>query len=155
MKIKVIQGPNLNLLGIREPAIYGPMKLEDIHNNMEAFAKQNGYEIEFFQSNHEGDIVDAIQECLTDGTNGIIINPAALTHTSIAIRDAISAVALPTIEVHISNIAAREEFRQKSLISAVATGTIAGFGPYTYHLGLIAMIEILNQLKQQANQGQN
>ena len=155
MKIKVIQGPNLNLLGIREPAIYGPMKLEDIHKNMEAFAKQNGYEIEFFQSNHEGDIVDAIQECLTDGTNGIIINPAALTHTSIAIRDAISAVALPTIEVHISNIAAREEFRQKSLISAVATGTIAGFGPYTYHLGLIAMIEILNQLKQQANQGQN
>ena len=160
MKIKVIQGPNLNLLGIREPAVYGPMKLEDIHQNMENFAKQNGYEIEFFQSNHEGDIVDAIQESLRDGTNGIIINPAALTHTSIAIRDAISAVAIPTVEVHISNVAAREEFRQKSLISDVVTGTITGFGPYSYHLSLIAMLEILNQLKvqmeaqQQAQQNQ-
>ena len=156
MKIKVIHGPNLNLLGIREPHIYGPMKLETINQNMENFAKQAGFEIEFFQSNHEGDIVDAIQESLKDGTNGIIINPAALTHTSIAIRDAIAAVGLPTVEVHISNIAAREEFRQKSLISPVVAGTISGFGPYTYHLGLIAMIEILNQIKaqQQAKQSQ-
>ena len=161
MKIKVIHGPNLNLLGIREVNIYGPMKLEDINKNMEAFAKQNGFEIEFFQSNHEGDIVDAIQESLTDGTNGIIINPAALTHTSIAIRDAIAGVRLPTIEVHITNTAAREEFRHKSLISPVVAGTITGFGPFSYHLGLIAMIQILNELKQaaaqsqQANQGQN
>ena len=157
MKIKVIHGPNLNLLGVREPNIYGPMKLEDINKNMEAFAKQNGFEIEFFQSNHEGDIVDAIQESLTDGTNGIIINPAALTHTSISIRDAIAGVRLPTIEVHITNTAAREEFRQKSLISPVVAGTITGFGPFSYHLGLIAMIQILNELKQAqaAQQGQN
>jgi len=154
MKIKVIHGPNLNLLGVREPNIYGPMKLEDINTNMEAFAKQNGFEIEFFQSNHEGDIVDAIQESLTDDTKGIIINPAALTHTSVSIRDALSAVKLPTIEVHISNVAAREEFRHKSLISPVVAGTITGFGPFSYHLALIAMIQILNELKQAA-QAQN
>jgi len=155
LKIKVIHGPNLNLLGVREPNIYGPMKLEDINKNMEAFAKQNGFEIEFFQSNHEGDIVDAIQESLTDGTGGIIINPAALTHTSVSIRDALAAVKLPAIEVHISNTAAREEFRHKSLISPVVAGTITGFGPFSYHLGLIAMIQILNEIKQtqQANQG--
>ena len=148
MKIKVIHGPNLNMLGIREVQIYGPMKLEDINKNMEMFAKQNGFEIEFFQSNHEGDIVDAIQESLTDGTNGIIINPAAYTHTSIAIRDAIRAVSLPVVEVHLSNIAAREEFRHKSMISDIVAGTITGFGPFSYHLGLISMIQILNELKQ-------
>ena len=152
MKIKVIHGPNLNLLGVREPSIYGPVKLEDINKNMEAFAKQNGFEIEFFQSNHEGDIVDAIQEALTDGTGGIIINPAALTHTSVAIRDAIAAVKLPTIEVHISNTAAREEFRHKSFISPVVAGTITGFGPFSYHLALIAMIQILNEIKQAQTQ---
>jgi len=155
MKIKVIHGPNLNLLGVREVNIYGPMKLEDINKNMETFAKQNGFEIEFYQSNHEGDIVDAIQESLQDGTSGIIINPAAYTHTSIAIRDAISAVNLPTIEVHISNIARREEFRQKSMISPVVAGVIAGFGPFGYHLALIAMIQILNELAAQQNAQQN
>jgi 3-dehydroquinate dehydratase-2 len=153
MKIKVIHGPNLNMLGVREVQIYGPMKLEDINKNMETFAKQNGFEIEFFQSNHEGDIVDAIQESLTDGTNGIIINPAAYTHTSIAIRDAIKAVNLPTVEVHLSNIAAREEFRHKSMISDIVAGTIAGFGSFSYHLGLISMIQILNELKQLEKQG--
>jgi len=99
MKIVVIQGPNLNMLGIREQNIYGQMKLEDIHSQMKSFAEQNKLEIEFFQSNLEGEIVDRIQECLGDA-NGIIINPAAYTHTSIAIRDAISAVQLPTLEVH-------------------------------------------------------
>jgi 3-dehydroquinate dehydratase-2 len=148
MKIKVIHGPNLNMLGIREVQIYGPMKLEDINKNMEIFAKQNGFDIEFFQSNHEGDIVDAIQESLTDGTNGIIINPAAYTHSSIAIRDAIRAVSLPVIEVHLSNVAAREDFRHKSMISDIVAGTITGFGPFSYHLGLISMIQILNELKQ-------
>ena len=157
MKIKVIHGPNLNMLGVREPNIYGPMKLDDINKNMEMVAKQNGFEIEFFQSNHEGDIVDAIQESLTDGTGGIIINPAALTHTSVSIRDAIAAVKLPIVEVHISNTAAREEFRHKSLISPVVAGTITGFGPFSYHLGLLAMMQILNEIKQaQAQQqGQN
>jgi len=147
MKIKVIHGPNLNMLGIREVNLYGPMKLEDINKNMEAFAKQNGFEIEFYQSNHEGDIVDAIQESLNENVDGIIINPAALTHYSVAIRDAIKAVNLPTIEIHMTNTQAREEFRQKSLISDIVAGTISGFGPFSYHLGLIAMIQILNEIK--------
>ena len=147
MKIKVIHGPNLNMLGIREVNIYGPMKLEDINKNMENFAKQNGFEIIFYQSNHEGDIVDAIQESLNENVSGIIINPAALTHTSISIRDALKAVALPAIEVHISNLATREEFRKKSLISDVVIGTIGGFGPFSYHLALIAMIQVLNEIK--------
>ena len=146
MKIAVIQGPNLNMLGIRETNIYGPMKLEDIHTQMKAVAEQNGFEIEFFQSNLEGEIVDKIQECLGDA-DGIIINPAAYTHTSIAIRDALNAVKLPAVEVHISNIAAREEFRKKSLISDVCAGTIAGFGPFSYHLAMIAMIQILNEIR--------
>jgi 3-dehydroquinate dehydratase-2 len=146
MKIVVIQGPNLNMLGIREQNIYGPMRLEQIHQNMEKFANDNGFEIEFFQSNLEGELVDKIQECLGEA-DGIIINPAAYTHTSIAIRDAISAVSIPTIEVHISNIARREEFRHKSLVSGVCAGTIAGFGPFSYHLGLIAVTQILNEMK--------
>ena len=151
MKIAVIQGPNLNMLGIRETNIYGPMKLEDIHTQMKAVAEQNGFEIEFFQSNLEGEIVDKIQECLGDA-DGIIINPAAYTHTSIAIRDALNAVKLPAVEVHISNIAAREEFRKKSLISDVCAGTIAGFGPFSYHLAMIAMIQILNEIKMMKEQ---
>jgi len=146
MKIAVIQGPNLNMLGVRETNIYGPMKLEDIHTQMKAVAEQNGLEIEFFQSNLEGEIVDKIQECLGDA-DGIIINPAAYSHTSIAIRDALAAVQLPAVEVHLSNISAREEFRHKSLISPVVAGTIAGFGPFSYHLAMISMIQILNEVK--------
>ncbi len=146
MKVMVIQGPNLNMLGIREQNIYGPMKLEDIHTQMKAFADQNGMEIEFFQSNLEGEIVDKIQECLGDA-DGIIINPAAYTHTSIAIRDAIAAVQLPTIEVHISNVYRREEFRQKSLIAPVCAGQITGFGPFSYHLAMVAMLQIFNEMK--------
>lgn len=145
MKIVVIQGPNLNMLGHREQNIYGPMKLEEIHSQMEAVAKQNNLEIEFFQSNLEGEIVDRIQECLGDA-DGIIINPAAYSHTSIAIRDAISAVAMPVVEVHISNIARREEFRQKSITAAVCTGQISGFGPFGYHLAMISMAQILGEI---------
>ncbi len=145
MKLVVIQGPNLNLLGHREQNIYGPMKLEEIHTQMENVAKQNEVEIEFFQSNLEGEIVDKIQECVGEA-DGIIINPAAYSHTSIAIRDAISACAIPTIEVHISNIYRREEFRQKSMISAVCNGTVAGFGPLGYHLGMIAMMQIFQEI---------
>ena len=146
MKIVVIQGPNLNLLGHREQNIYGPMKLEEIHTQMENIAKQNGFEIEFFQSNLEGEIVDRIQECIGDA-DGIIINPAAYTHTSIAIRDALSATNMPVVEVHISNIYRREEFRHKSLIAPVVAGQIAGFGPFTHHLALVAMMQILNEIK--------
>jgi 3-dehydroquinate dehydratase-2 len=145
MKIAVIQGPNLNMLGIREQNIYGPMKLEDIHSQMRAFAEQNGLEIEFFQSNLEGEIVDKIQECLGDA-DGIIINPAAYTHTSIAIRDALAAVQLPTIEVHLSNIHNREEFRQKSLIAPVCAGQIVGMGPFGYHLAMVGMNQVLKEI---------
>ena len=155
MKIAVIQGPNLNMLGVREQEIYGPMKLEQIHAQMKEFAKQNGVDIEFFQSNLEGEIVDKIQECLGDA-DGIIINPAAYTHTSIAIRDAIAAVALPTIEVHITNIYRREEFRQKSMIAPVCASSIIGFGPFGYHLAMVGMLQILKEIeavkKQQAAQ---
>jgi 3-dehydroquinate dehydratase-2 len=145
MKIVVIQGPNLNMLGVREQHIYGPMKLEDIHAQMKSFAEQNGVEIEFFQSNLEGEIVDRIQECMGDA-NGIIINPAAYSHTSIAIRDAISAVEIPTIEVHLSNIHAREEFRKNSLTAEVSAGVIAGMGPFGYHLAMIGMVQIMNEI---------
>jgi len=146
MKIVVIQGPNLNMLGVREQHIYGPMKLEEIHQQMKNFAEQNGVEIEFFQSNLEGEIVDRIQECMGDA-DGIIINPAAYSHTSIAIRDAISAVEIPTIEVHLSNIHAREEFRKHSITAEVCAGVIAGMGPFGYHLAMIGIIQVMNEIK--------
>ena len=146
MKIVVIQGPNLNMLGVREQQIYGPMKLEQIHAQMQDVATQNGVEIEFFQSNLEGEIVDKIQECYGEA-HGIIINAAAYTHTSIAIRDAIAAVAIPTIEVHISNIYRREEFRQKNMLAPVCASSIVGFGPFGYHLAMIGMLQMLNEIK--------
>ena len=145
MKIVVIQGPNLNMLGVREQQIYGPMKLEQIHAQMKDFAEQNKVEIEFFQSNLEGEIVDRIQECYGDA-NGIIINAAAYTHTSIAIRDAISAVSIPTIEVHVSNIHRREEFRKENMIAPVCASSIVGFGPFGYHMAMIGMLQIMNEV---------
>jgi 3-dehydroquinate dehydratase-2 len=146
MKIVVIQGPNLNMLGVREQQIYGAMKLEQIHAQMKDFATQSGMEIEFFQSNFEGELVDKIQECYGEA-NGIIINAAAYTHTSIAIRDAISAVSLPTIEVHISNIYRREDFRKQNMIAPVCTSSIVGFGPYGYHLAMVGLIQIFNEIR--------
>ena len=146
MKIAVIQGPNLNMLGIREQHIYGSMSLEQIHEQLKNAAAQNGVELEFFQSNFEGEIVDRIQECL--GTvDGIMINPAAYSHTSIAIKDALSAVSMPVVEVHISNIYKREEFRQKSITAGASTGVISGFGPFGYHMGLIALMQIISEIK--------
>ena len=150
MKIAVIQGPNLNMLGIREQHIYGPMSLDQIHEQLKGAASQNGVEVEFFQSNLEGEIVDRIQECL--GTvDGIMINPAAYSHTSIAIKDALSAVAMPVVEVHISNIYKREEFRQKSITAVASTGVISGFGPFGYHMGLIALMQIVSEIKAVTN----
>ena len=146
MKIAVIQGPNLNMLGIREQHIYGPMTLDQIHQQMKASAEQNGVELEFFQSNLEGEIVDRIQESLGE-VDGILINPAAFSHTSIAIKDALSAVNLPTVEVHISNIYKREEFRQKSITAGASTGVITGFGPFGYHMGLMALTQIVSEVK--------
>ena len=146
MKIAAIQRPNLNMLVIREQHIYGPMSLEQIHDQLKNAAAQNGVELEFFQSNLEGEIVDRIQECL--GTvDGIMINPAAYSHTSIAIKDALSAVAMPVVEVHISNIYKREEFRQKSVTASASTGVISGFGPFGYHMGLIALMQIVSEIK--------
>ncbi|MCF6309106.1 MAG: type II 3-dehydroquinate dehydratase [Sulfurimonas sp.] len=146
MKIVVIQGPNLNMLGVREQQIYGPMKLEQIHAQMKDVADQNKMEIEFFQSNLEGEIVDKVQECYGEA-DGIIINAAAYTHTSIAIRDAIAAVNLPTVEVHISNIHRREEFRKDNMIAPVCTSSVVGFGPFGYHLAMIGMLQIMNELQ--------
>ena len=146
MKIAVIQGPNLNMLGVREQDIYGGITMEQIHAQLQNAADQNGVEIEFFQSNFEGEIVDRVQECL--GTvDGIMINPAAYSHTSIAIKDALSAVSMPVVEVHISNIYKREEFRQKSITAGASTGVISGFGPFGYHMGLIALMQIISEVK--------
>lgn len=155
MKIVVIQGPNLNILGVREQQVYGPMRLEQIHAQMKEVAQQHNIDIEFYQSNLEGELVDRIQECYGDA-DGIIINPAAYTHTSIAIRDAIAAVNMPTIEVHISNIYRREEFRQKSMTAPACTSSVIGFGPFGYHLAMMGLIQIFNEITamRQAQQGE-
>jgi len=142
MKILVIHGPNLNLLGKRESDIYGNHTLEDINRVLTELAKELGVEIDIRQSNHEGEIVEWIQN--SDGYSALLINPAAYTHTSVAIRDAIAGVKIPTVEVHISNIHAREEFRHKSLIAPVAVGQISGFGIDSYRLGLMAAVNIAN-----------
>jgi 3-dehydroquinate dehydratase-2 len=144
MKILIIHGPNLNLLGTREPEKYGTTTIESIDNDLNAMALKLGIDIEIFQSNTEGDIVTKIQHAM-DAFDGIVINPAAYTHTSIAIRDAILAVKLPAVEVHLSNIHAREEFRQKSFIAPVCIGQISGFGANSYILGLKAIIEYLKK----------
>jgi 3-dehydroquinate dehydratase-2 len=141
-KILVLHGPNLNLLGQRETDIYGSMTLREINHQMEELAKAHGVETEFFQSNNEGDLIDAIHNA-PGQVDAIIINPGAFTHTSIALRDAIAAVSIPTVEVHLSNIYSREEFRQKSLIAPVAAGQISGFGPTSYMLGLKAALSLL------------
>jgi len=153
VKVVVIQGPNINLLGTRETHIYGGMTMEQIHEQMKNFGSQSGVEVEFFQSNLEGEIVDRIQECANDA-QAIIINAAAYTHTSIAIRDAISAVAIPTIEVHISNVHRREEFRHTSMIAPVCTGVITGFGPFSYHLAMVSVLQIFNEMIALQNQQQ-
>ncbi len=127
MKIKVINGPNLNLLGIREPAIYGKRDYAALEETIRDYAKKRGVEVEIFQSNHEGEIVDAIQTCL-DNVDGIVINPAAYTHTSIAILDALKAVALPAVEVHLSAIDEREKFRRISYAGMACLTRFAGLG---------------------------
>ena len=142
-KILVIHGPNLDLLGTREPAIYGKVTLKQINEDLKKLAKKRKATLKIIQSNHEGKIVDLIGRA-KHTYHGLLINPAAYTHTSVAIRDAILAAGLLTVEVHISNIYSREEFRHKSLISPVANGTISGFGPKSYILGLEALIDLIN-----------
>ena len=144
MKILIVNGPNLNLLGTREPEIYGSLTLDDIKSSLNEYACELGVEIEFYQSNIEGEIVNKIQWA-KGNCAGIVINPAAYTHTSVAIRDAISAVAIPAVEVHISNIHNREEFRKNSFIAPVCIGQISGFGLDSYKLGLEALVKNLNK----------
>ena len=141
-KILLIHGPNLNLLGRREPGIYGMSTLEEINARVRRFAEEKEAELRVFQSNSEGALIDAIQEA-SGWADGIVINPGAYTHYSYAIRDALSAVGLPAIEVHMSNIHAREEFRSRSVISAVVQGTVAGLGWRSYLLGIEALIGVL------------
>ena len=142
MKILVINGPNLNLLGSREPGVYGALTLEDIEKKMEKLGGELQVELAFFQSNHEGEILDRIHEADKEEFAGIIINPGAYTHTSIAIRDAITGVGIPTIEVHLSNIHARESFRAHSYLAPVALGQISGLGPVGYLLALQGLVSV-------------
>lgn len=143
-KILVIHGPNLNLLGEREPAHYGRLTLVEINSRLGDLAKELGVEAYFYQSNHEGEIVTVIQEAAKGKCDGILINPAAYTHSSIAIRDALLAVNLPVVEVHLSNIFAREEFRRHSYISDLAKGVISGLGLDSYLLGLRGLAGLVN-----------
>lgn len=140
-KVLIIHGPNLNLLGQREPDVYGPVSMADINKKLEEKARALNMEVKIVQSNHEGEIVTTIQQAMT-WADCIIINPAAYTHTSVAIRDAISSINIPTIEVHLSNIYKREDFRQKSFIAPVCIGQISGFGENSYYLALEAASNI-------------
>jgi 3-dehydroquinate dehydratase II len=141
-KILVIHGPNLHLLGRREPEVYGRVTLKRINEMVKQKAKERKVSVAFVQSNHEGEIVDAIGGASAN-FDGLLINPAAYTHTSIAIRDALAAAGIPVVEVHLSNIYAREEFRRKSLVSGVVKGAVFGFGPKSYILGLDALVDLL------------
>ena len=140
MKILVLHGPNLNLLGVREPDIYGRVGMDEIDKELAVRAKDLGVELRCLQSNHEGVLIDAIHEAM-GWADGILINPGAFTHTSLALRDAIASIGIPTVEVHLSNIYAREDFRRRSVIAGVCVGQISGFGANSYYLGLAAMIE--------------
>ena len=143
--ILVIQGPNLNLLGSREPEVYGKTTLEDIHTKLGVIAKANSVDLSTFQSNHEGELIDRVQKAKQDGVDFIIINPGAFTHTSVALRDALAGVAIPFTEVHLSNIHQREEFRKHSYLSDIATGVICGLGAIGYELALNAAIARLQK----------
>lgn len=147
MKILVLHGPNLNMLGLREPEVYGSTTLAQINDRLAQDAMELGAELSFLQSNHEGVLVDAIHAAF-QVQQGILINPAAFTHTSVALRDAIASVNIPTVEVHLSNVYKREEFRHHSFIAPIAIGQISGFGAESYRLGLRALVAHLTASRQ-------
>ncbi len=147
MKILFLNGPNLNLLGSREPDKYGTLTLKDIENFVKLEADKLNVEVEFYQTNIEGELVNKVQES-KGKYDGIVINPAAYTHTSVAIRDAILAVEIPTVEIHISNIHKREEFRTNSMTAPACIGQITGFGAFSYKLGLIAVTDYIKSFEQ-------
>ena len=153
MKIIVLNGPNLQLLGSRKVEVYGQVTLAEIEARLRTVARETGAEMTFFQSNHEGDLVDAIAQAASDGCAGIVINPAAYTHTSVAIRDAIEGVRLPAVEVHLSNIHAREEFRHQSMIAPVCIGQIAGLGADGYEWAFRALVRYIQRKTNTENKG--
>ncbi len=140
MKILILHGPNLNLLGTREPEVYGSMSLDDINNKLIELGEELGVEVKCLQSNHEGMLIDALHDAQT-WASGVVFNPGGYTHTSVALRDAILAIQIPVVEVHLSNVYAREEFRHVSMISAVCKGKVVGFGWRSYALALRALAE--------------
>ncbi len=145
-EILIINGPNLNLLGVREPGVYGIDTLDKINAELMEECQKLDISPEFFQSNHEGDIIDKLHQA-RENKNAVILNAGAFTHYSYAIRDAIAAIKIPVVEVHLSNVHAREEFRQKSVIAPVCCGSISGFGKYSYFLALFAVSNIVNSKK--------
>jgi 3-dehydroquinate dehydratase II len=142
-RVYVINGPNLNMLGKREPSVYGFLSLDEINRQLALAAEDLGLEIFFFQSNHEGVILDRIHKIFEENPGGIIINPGALTHTSVALRDALLLLSCPIVEVHLSNIHKREPFRHNSMLADIATGQLTGFGHYGYHMALAAIHQLL------------
>jgi len=145
MKMAVINGPNLNMLGIREPGIYGSDSYDKLCTMIRSYCDDKGVDVTIFQSNHEGALVDEIQRCYFDGVKGIVINPGAYTHTSVAILDAVKAVCIPTVEVHISDVSSREEFRQRSYIRSACIATVAGHGLAGYLEAIDLLLESANK----------